>query len=137
MRASLAPFICVLVLLQHSNAFPTLRPQRSLSTNIRWIDNSPADFVRTFQAVQEAADDGDSDSSPNMSKAKWKKKRYLMMQDVIGFIDKRDARAPRKAHEIVSRMYKLSEIHQDDTMKPDAQVYNVRDPFERVRTNPE
>lgn len=61
-----------------------------------------------------------------MSKAKWKKKRYLMMEDVTKLIKKGDSHAPKKAEETVARMLKLSEVHQDPDMRPNEHIYNVR-----------
>jgi len=59
------------------------------------------------------------------SKSKWKKKRYLMMQDVMKLIEKGDDKAPKKAEEIIARMRKLSQVHKDPDLRPNEQVYNV------------
>lgn len=104
------------------DAFFTADRQGSLQPRLHRVDYHR--FITPLDVTKESAGD-EFDAHPVMSKSKWKKKRYLMMQDVIKLIEKRDKHAPRKAHEIVTRMQKLSEVHQDDTMKPDQQVYNV------------
>ncbi|CAB9518212.1 Pentatricopeptide repeat-containing protein [Seminavis robusta] len=80
--------------------------------------------MRMTDAATSEEDDSDKERPP-FSKLKWKKKRYLMMKDVRKLIDAGDNRAPRKAHEIVTRMHKLSEIYQDEDLRPDEQVYNL------------
>ena len=108
-------------------AFATFQRHGSLQQHLGCI--LPSQFASRLKSTKESDDvavNDDSDATPVMSKAKWKKKRYLMMQDVIGLIEKRDGRASRKAQEVVTRMLKLSKVHRDDSMKPDAQVYNVR-----------
>lgn len=63
---------------------------------------------------------------PKLSKAKWKKKRYLMMQDVQKKINKGDPTAPRKAEEMVRRMLKLYENSGNDVeFRPTQQAYNL------------
>ena len=71
-------------------------------------------------------DEYDDKSKPvPISKAKWKNKRYMMMQDVMELIKNGDSHAPRKAEETVERMMRLSELHQDENLRPNEQVYNV------------
>ena len=125
MRSTIVACVCIQV-LRGSTVIDAFATQGQISFYRHGDNNS---FIRRLNVAEESHEssgDNGSDSAPVMSKAKWKKKRYLMMQDVIDLIDQRDRRAPRKAQEIVSRMQKLSEVHQDDTMKPDEQVYNVR-----------
>lgn len=63
---------------------------------------------------------------PKFSKAKWKKKRYLMMQDVKKKIQQNDPSAPRKAEEMVRRMLKLYENSGNDIdYRPTQQAYNL------------
>eukprot|EP00980_Cylindrotheca_fusiformis_P008291 scaffold1736_cov127-Cylindrotheca_fusiformis.AAC.105 len=63
---------------------------------------------------------------PKFSKGKWKKKRYLMMQDVQKKIQQNDPTAPRKAEEMVRRMLKLYEHSGNDMeFRPTQQAYNL------------
>jgi hypothetical protein len=75
---------------------------------------------------EDGTEEPDANMKANFSKVKWKKKRYLMMKDVHALIEKGDDRAPHKAREIILRMLKLSEIHQDEGLRPNAEVYNVK-----------
>jgi pentatricopeptide repeat protein len=63
---------------------------------------------------------------PKLSKGKWKKKRYLMMQDVRLKIQQKSPRAPHKAAEMIRRMLTLYEKSGGDTdFLPDLQAYNL------------
>lgn len=63
---------------------------------------------------------------PKFSKAKWKKKRYLMMQDVKKKIKQNNPRAHQKAEEMVRRMLKLYEKSGGDSdLRPTLQAYNL------------
>ena len=86
--------------------------------------SSEVDAADIWQETPEN-DDDESSSQHTFSKAKWKKKRYLMMNDVAGLIERGDPRAPRKAQEIIHRMEKLAEIHNDEDLRPTIQAYNV------------
>lgn len=66
-----------------------------------------------------------SSVGPVMTIAKWKKKRYLMMNDVQRLIEKRDRGAPHKAQEVIQRMRKLSQVYRDERLLPTERVYNV------------
>jgi pentatricopeptide repeat protein len=60
------------------------------------------------------------------SKVKWKKKRYLMMQDVKKKIREKDPSAPRKAEEMVRRMFQQYENSgRDMDFRPSLQAYNL------------
>ena len=65
------------------------------------------------------------DDKTVISKAKWKKKRFLMLKDVNAAIQNQNPRASRKAEEAVRRMWQLYELTQDDDFKPNLQVYNL------------
>jgi pentatricopeptide repeat protein len=63
---------------------------------------------------------------PKLSKAKWKKKRYLMMQDVKKQIQLNNPQAPKKAEEMVRRMLTLYEKSGGDVdVRPTLQAYNL------------
>ena len=63
---------------------------------------------------------------PKFSKAKWKKKRFWMMQDVKKAIRQNSPRAPQKAEEMVRRMLTLYENSGGDTdLRPTLQAYNL------------
>lgn len=74
-------------------------------------------------------DEGDSNDVLNpkskFSKAKWKKKRFLLIQDVKKLIKKNDPSAPRKAEEVVRRMRTLYEKSGDLELRPTVQAYNL------------
>ena len=125
MRPSTIALVCIqAVLLQGSTVIDAFAAHRPGSLHPTLFRVSSVPLKGQLHATKKSNED--PDYLPAMTKSKWKKKRFLMMQDVIKLIEKRDSHAPRKAHEIVSRMQKLSEVNQDDTMKPDEQVYNVR-----------
>ena len=64
--------------------------------------------------------------SSKFSKVKWKRKRYLMIQDVKERIRQGDRHAPRKAQEMVRRMLNLYEKSGGDLeFKPTLQAYNL------------
>ena len=70
-------------------------------------------------------DDNDSDNH-QLSKVKWKKKRFLMLKDVNAAIHKGDPRAGRKAQDVVKRMWQLYEVTGGDPdFAPNVQVYNL------------
>ena len=79
--------------------------------------------VRWHLSSSVEADNGKKDDGFSMKK--WKNKRHLMMKDVYILMEKRDNRAPHKAQEVVLRMQKLSKIHQNERLLPNADVYNV------------
>ena len=107
-----------------ASSLPIPRLQTSADTHELLTENEADDTNDTSSPSNE---DSDDDSKPaTFSKVKWKKKRYLMIQDVMKLIKNGDSRAPRKAEENVARMLKLSDIHQDDDLRPNEQVYNVR-----------
>ena len=63
---------------------------------------------------------------PKFSKNRWKKKRYLMMQDVKRKIQRNDPQAVRKAEEVVRRMLTLYEKSGGDMdYHPTLQAYNM------------
>ena len=122
-----------------------ISPIQELHPLPRFSQGTPV-FEASVSDVQEvsAADDAPPENSngnnieeeeiktATMSKAKWKKKRYLMMQDVMNLIKKGDSQAPKKAEETLARMLKLGEIHQDAGFLPNEQVYNVRQAMSTV-----
>jgi pentatricopeptide repeat protein len=86
--------------------------------------------VETNHTTSTTSSIGDNEDmlipKPKFSKAKWKKKRYLMMQDVQKKIQKNDPNAPRKAEEMVRRMLKLYENSGNDMdFRPTQQAYNL------------
>jgi hypothetical protein len=133
-----------IVLLVRSSAFSS----RLLMELNRNVVNSDAALrrltawkgcARLAASTQEGAiAEGDSDSEvegdvdsevgneKKFSKVKWKRKRFLMMQDVQKRIQKGDPHAPRKAQEMVRRMWNLYEKSGDDLdYKPTLQAYNL------------
>ena len=63
---------------------------------------------------------------PKFSKNRWKKKRYLMIQDVKRMIQRNDPHALRKAEEVVRRMSTLYEKSGGDLdYRPTLQAYNM------------
>lgn len=60
-----------------------------------------------------------------VSKAKWKKKRFLLMQDVKQQIKRNDPKAPRTAEEMVKRMLNMYEKSGDSEYIPTIQAYNL------------
>lgn len=63
---------------------------------------------------------------PKFSKAKWKKKRYHMIQDVQTLIQQQHPNAPKKAEEMVRRMFKLYQNSGNDLdFLPTLQAYNL------------
>lgn len=117
------------------DAFATLRhswPQRisfQHDTSRAYQRVWPLPSSPTAASDEDEEDDTeelDANRKSTFSKAKWKKKRYLMMKDVHALIEKGDGRAPHKAREIILRMLKLSEIHEDEGLRPNAEVYNVK-----------
>jgi hypothetical protein len=117
------------------DAFAILR--HSWSQQISFQQHIPRRFQRVWilqssptaasdEKAEEDTEESDTDTKACFSKAKWKKKRYLMMKDVHALIGKGDSRAPHKAREIILRMLKLSDIHGDEGLRPNAEVYNVK-----------
>lgn len=65
-------------------------------------------------------------SKSKFSKAKWKKKRFLLIQDVKRLVDQNDPHAARKAEEMVRRMLTLYEKSGNDVdLRPTLQAYNL------------
>ena len=66
------------------------------------------------------------DQSVPFSKAKWKKKRFLMLQDIMSHMDRGDFdKASRKAGEAIRRMKSLYEQTGHAEYLPNLQAYNV------------
>lgn len=63
--------------------------------------------------------------SLKFSKAKWKKKRFLMIQDIKKLIEDNNPNAPKKAEEMVRRMRTLYEKSGDLDARPPLQAYNL------------
>lgn len=65
-------------------------------------------------------------SSSKFSKAKWKKKRFLLIQDVKKHIEQNNPNAPKKAEDMVRRMLTLYEKSgRDIDLRPTLQAYNL------------
>ena len=90
------------------------------------------DAVGTNHTTSSPSHDDDDDTTsmlipkPKFSKAKWKKKRYHMIQDVQLLIQQQNPNAPKKAEEMVRRMLKLYENSGNDLdFRPTLQAYNL------------
>jgi pentatricopeptide repeat protein len=114
-----------LSLLAASNAFSPISAGFQLGAS-RTQQQSP--FTRTcvWSTPRDASTDDDEDAVSKFSKVKWKKKRYLIMQDVKQSIRQGSPHAPRKAQEMVRRMLTLYEKSGFDTdYKPTSRAYNL------------
>jgi pentatricopeptide repeat protein len=110
-----------LSLLAASNGFSPISTGFQLDAS-RTQQQAP--FTRT--CVWSTSTDDDDDAVSKFSKVKWKKKRYLMMQDVKQSIRQGSPKAPRKGQEMVRRMLTLYEKSGfDKDYKPTCQVYNL------------
>jgi hypothetical protein len=76
-----------------------------------------------------ANDDKDDSSSQyqTMSKAKWKKKKFLMTRDVTTLIRNGDPAAPKKAQEMIRRMWTLHQNKQASDTSDDSQAQFMPD----------
>jgi pentatricopeptide repeat protein len=81
-------------------------------------------FSEHLQNIELPGDEKHSQKT-KFSKLRWKKKRFLMMQDVKQRIRDGDPHAPRKAREMVRRMLTLYEKNGDKEYKPNVEVYNL------------
>mmetsp|Transcript_10288 Transcript_10288/g.24657 ORF Transcript_10288/g.24657 Transcript_10288/m.24657 type:complete len:666 (+) Transcript_10288:179-2176(+) len=82
--------------------------------------------------IESMVDDIKSSSRQTqpMSKGKWKRKRYLWIQDVQNLIEKNDPKAVKKAEEMVKRIKKKYEHNewfgdQEDMINMDQKAYNL------------
>jgi hypothetical protein len=104
---------------------------RSKSFQIAGIDEITAGATRTLDddEAQDFDDVEDSDMlipKSKFSKAKWKKKRFLLIQDVKKLIEQNNAKAPKKAEAMVRRMLTLYEKSGGDSdLRPTLQAYNL------------
>ena len=64
-------------------------------------------------------------NSPKFSKAKWKKKRFLMIRDIKKLVEESNPNASKKAEEMVRRMRTLYEKSGDVDIRPPLQAYNL------------
>ena len=88
----------------------------------------PLQNTKQFAEKNLAEDDEIVDideGKTQISKAKWKKKRFLMIKDINASIQQKQAHAAHKAEEAVRRHWKLWEMSGDDFFKPDLTVYNL------------
>lgn len=153
MGSHLIFFLCAQILQSSiAQAFSTLRhcchspcpitperrkilPQSTTSIRIHqefFLHESSSDNEETqikADDPDEVQDESSSTSKHTFSKVKWKRKRHLMMQDVVTLTKAGDPKAPRKAQEMISRMQKLSAFYNDEELRPNIQVYNVRSVF--------
>ena len=124
----------------YSSSLPLIGPiqVRKLVFPLRWT--SPSSHIGDPWRLSASAQDADtdregthgekeslvkSDQKP-FSKVKWKRKRYLLMQDVKKMIHRGDTHAPRKAQEMVRRMRTIYEKSgRDIELKPTQQAYNL------------
>ena len=114
-----------LSLLAASSAFSPISAGFQLDTS-RTQQQPP--FTRTcvWSTAQDASTDNDEDAVSKFSKVKWKKKRYLMTQDVKQSIQQGSPDAPRKAKKMIRRMLTLYEKSGHDTdYKPTCKEYNL------------
>lgn len=96
---------------------------------------SPPGVYRRPSIVVDANVKEENDETPTndhsaeithvFSRARWKKKRFLMIGDVEQRIHAKDAAAVRKAAELIRRMQHLADTHAEPRYAPDVAVYNL------------
>ena len=113
----------------------TLRPESFQSavidkitagSNLTTIDNDDEEedaIGQTTFAIEGS--DMLNQKSPKFTKAKWKKKRFLMIQDIKKLIEESNPNASKKAEEMVRRMRTLYEKSGDVDIRPSLQAYNL------------
>lgn len=106
-------------------------------TNIDAPTASNFDLSQTLSEIEESERMGelsaaklvvtaqDEDEHTNISKAKWKKKKYLLTNDVTTMIAQNHPKAVAKAQEMIHRMWTLAEKTSDPHFQPDAAAYNL------------
>lgn len=111
-----------------------VRSSRNKSFQIAVIsdETTASGANRTLGGDDEEPQDFDVEGSDMMipkskfSKAKWKKKRYLLIQDVKKLIENNNPNAPKKAEAMVRRMLTLYEKSGGDLdLRPTLQAYNM------------
>lgn len=129
--------VLTLLLVTPSSAFfpqciynsraPSATHPSSSSTIVRNTVSYDALSTGTNTSTNHTIDDSDRlIPKPKLSKVKWKKKRYLMMQDVKKQIQSNNPQAPKKAEEMVRRMMSLYEKSGGDVdVRPTLQAYNL------------
>ena len=113
---------------------------KSLQPHMRWTSPSSypglawclsASSQREVSDQEETIDENEASQMSKQkkrpfSKVKWKRKQYLMVQDVKKMVRQGDPNAPRKAQEMVKRMRTEYEGNgRDFDLKPSLQAYNL------------
>lgn len=91
------------------------------------LDSLMADDLHEEEQHQEPEDSIPSSTSHGEERTKWKKKRYVMLQDVATAIQRGDPNAPQLAEATVQRMRTLYEASEKlvDEYKPTIQAFNL------------
>jgi hypothetical protein len=85
--------------------------------------NRPSLWEEIGTSDSSSYDDDDEDNTRlNFSKLRWKKKSYLMMQDVKKEIKKNRQRAPQMAEEVALRLQKWYDEVKDEIMEEDDHI---------------
>ncbi len=103
------------------------RLSRSKSFQIALSDETTARSNRTLSGEAFGLEDIDVlNSTSKFSKGKWKKKCFLLIQDVKKHIEQNNPNAPKKAEDMVRRMLTLYEKSgRDLDLRPTLQAYNL------------
>lgn len=102
--------------------------QSAISDNITTGANHTIDDSDEKNNIEDAFDtNGNSMLVParKYSKAKWKKKRFLMVQDVKQFVEGNHPKAAQKAEDMIRRMRTLYEKIGDEDIRPPLQAFNL------------
>lgn len=121
------PFNATAIGMDEGSTFqaPSSRERRLASV----LDTLMAEDLDNEIQQREPEDSVPSSKSHQEARTKWKKKRYVMLQDVATAIQRGDPNAPQLAEDTVQRMRKLYEasgkLDLVDEYKPTIQAFNL------------
>jgi len=112
----------------HTSVYSAVSDEITAGSNHSIIDDDVDDgvgFDRDDVFAMEGNDMLIPKPSSKFSKAKWKKKRFLMIQDIKKLVEQNNPNASKKAEEMVRRMKTLYEKSGDEDIRPPLQAYNL------------